>query len=66
MPYKSKKQQRKFHVDPKLKKHAHKWDQETKKAKGGFKGLPETVKKKRRKKKTKKSSTKAKSGKRKG
>lgn len=51
MPYKSKAQQRKFHADPKLRKHAKHWDDATKKTKKGFKGLPEKVKRKKRKKK---------------
>ena len=46
MPYKSKAQARKFHADPKLRKHAKHWDDSTKKTKKGFKGLPEKAKKK--------------------
>lgn len=50
MPYKSKAQQKKFHADPKLKKLAPHWDEETKKTKKGFKGLPNKVRKKKAKK----------------
>lgn len=47
MPYKSKAQQRKFNADPKLREHAEHWNEETKKSKKGFKGLPERVRKKK-------------------
>lgn len=49
MPYVSRAQQAFFHANPRMHKYADEWDAATK-AEGGFKKLPEHVKKKKKRK----------------